>query len=206
MPHRSWKYYLISTSTVMVPSVVGLWWSRRDHLMCALLPSFIRRNGNTTFAQNGIVLERSRKAGVEGAAMISCSRILMSVANVTVPLALVSLFEKKNMVFFTPLKGILFTGTGLSLSSGVEFAIICSCLLTPALMGLINPIGRITEDVPYYVENEEDKDAPAEISVKREDVLYFRGYFRVYYEIQFVASPLLFKPQRKKWRAYSDPR
>ena len=41
----------------MVPSVVGLWWSRRDHLMCALLPSFIRRNGNTTFAQNGIVLD-----------------------------------------------------------------------------------------------------------------------------------------------------
>ena len=190
----------------MVPSVVGLWWSRRDHLMCALLPSFIRRNGNTTFAQNGIVLERSRKAGVEGAAMISCSRILMSLANVTVPLALVSLFEKKNMVFFTPLKGILFTGIGLSLSSGVEFAIICSCLLTPALMGLINPIGRITEDVPYYVENEEDKDAPAEISVKREDVLYFRGYFRVCYKIQFVASPLLFKHQRKKWRAYSDPR
>lgn len=130
--------------------------------------------------------------------MISCSRILMSVANVTVPLALVSLFEKKNMVFFTPLKGILFTGIGLSLSSGVEFAIICSCLLTPALMGLINPIGRITEDVPYYVENEEDKDAPEEISVKREDVLYFRGYFRVCYEIQFVASPLLFKHQRKK--------
>lgn len=176
MPHRSWKYYLISTSTVMVPSVVGLWWSRRDHLMFAFFSSFPCRNGNTTFAQNGVVLERSRKAGVEGAAMISCSRILMSLANVTVPLAFVSLFEKKNMVFFTPLKGILFTGGCGSLNSQIEFAIICSCLLTPALMGLINPIGKITEDVPYYVENEENKDAPAEITVKREDVLYFRGY------------------------------
>ena len=39
------------------------------------------------------------------------SRALLSLANVTVPLWLVSLFEKRNMVFFTPLKGIIFTGT-----------------------------------------------------------------------------------------------
>lgn len=161
----------------MVPSVVGLCWSRRDHLMYSC-PCLVRsRNGNATFAQNGIVLEKSRKAGIEGTALVSCSRILMSIANVTVPLGLVSLFERKNLVFFTPLKGILFTGGFCVVASCAEFAIICSCLLTPVAMGLISPIGKVKEDVPYYKENEKDKDGPAEITVAREEVFYFRGYF-----------------------------
>ena len=41
---------------------------------------------------------------------MAVSRALLSLANVTVPLWLISLFEKRNMVFFTPLKGIIFTG------------------------------------------------------------------------------------------------
>ena len=45
------------------------------------------------------------------------SRALMSIANVTVPLQLVSLFEKRNMVFFSPLKGIIFTGMEARLPS-----------------------------------------------------------------------------------------
>lgn len=53
---------------------------------------------------------KSKKAGIEGTCLIACSRALMSIANVTVPLQLISLFERNNMVFFTPLKGIIFTG------------------------------------------------------------------------------------------------
>lgn len=62
-----------------------------------------------TFAQSGVVLEKNKKAGLEGTCLIGCSRALMSIANLTIPLWCMRFFEK-NMVFFTPLKGIIFTG------------------------------------------------------------------------------------------------
>lgn len=93
----------------MVPSVIGLFWSRRDHLMLVILCIIIFREGNMTFAQSGVVLEKNKKAGLEGTCLIGCSRALMSIANLTIPLWCMRFFEK-NMVFFTPLKGIIFTG------------------------------------------------------------------------------------------------
>lgn len=33
VPHRSFRYYLYSTCTVAVPSIAGLFWSRRKHLL-----------------------------------------------------------------------------------------------------------------------------------------------------------------------------
>ena len=68
------------------------------------------REGNMIFAPTGVVLGKNKRAGIEGTSLVACSRALLSVANVTVPLWLVALFEHRNMVFFTPLKGILFTG------------------------------------------------------------------------------------------------
>lgn len=62
------------------------------------------------FAPTGVVLGKNKRAGIEGTCLVGCSRALLSIANVTIPLGLVSLFESKNMAFFTPLKGILFTG------------------------------------------------------------------------------------------------
>ena len=69
-----------------------------------------------TFSTSGVVLGKSKKAGIEGTCLIACSRALMSIANVTVPLQLISLFERNNMVFFTPLKGIIFTGIFIKFS------------------------------------------------------------------------------------------
>ena len=71
-----------------------------------LLKESNSREGNMTFSQSGVVLGKNQKAGIEGTCLVA----LMSVANVTVPLQLISLFERNNMVFFTPLKGIIFTG------------------------------------------------------------------------------------------------
>lgn len=62
------------------------------------------------FSPSGVVLGKNKRAGIEGTCYVAMSRALMSIANVTVPLQLVSLFEKRNMVFFSPLKGIIFTG------------------------------------------------------------------------------------------------
>ena len=62
-----------------------------------------------TFAQSGVVLEQNKRAGIEGTCYVGCSRALMSIANLTVPLWFMRFFEK-NMFFFTPLKGIIFTG------------------------------------------------------------------------------------------------
>ncbi|KAK8804061.1 hypothetical protein WA171_000154 [Blastocystis sp. BT1] len=151
VPHRSFMYYFISTSTVMVPSMLGVVWSRRKHLT----------EGNMTFSQSGVVLGKNQKAGIEGTCLVACSRALMSVANVTVPLQLISLFERNNMVFFTPLKGIIFT----------ELAIIASCLLTPIAMGLISPIGTIEQEVQSP--SEDEKKPPETV---KEEVFYFRGY------------------------------
>ena len=75
-----------------------------------LLKESNSREGNMTFSQSGVVLGKNQKAGIEGTCLVACSRALMSVANVTVPLQLISLFERNNMVFFTPLKGMIFTG------------------------------------------------------------------------------------------------
>ena len=41
VPHRSLRYYLISTSTIMVPNIIGLFWSRRKHLLSICSWSFI---------------------------------------------------------------------------------------------------------------------------------------------------------------------
>ena len=66
------------------------------------------------FAPTGVVLGKNKRAGIEGTCLVGCSRALLSLANVTIPLGLVSLFENKHVVFFTPLKGILFTGRTIS--------------------------------------------------------------------------------------------
>lgn len=50
---------------------------------------------------------------------------------------------------------------------------IASCLLVPVAMGLVNPIGKITIDVPVATENKDEKSAP---KTSREKVFYFRGY------------------------------
>ena len=81
-----------------------------------ILELFHGREGNMTFSQSGVVLGKNKKAGIEGTCLVACSRALMSVANVTVPLQLISLFERNNMVFFTLLKGIIFTGCLYSIS------------------------------------------------------------------------------------------
>lgn len=67
------------------------------------------RNGNMIFSPSGSVLGRNKQAGIEGSCYIALSRGLGSIANLTVPLLCMRFFER-NMAFFTPLKGIIFTG------------------------------------------------------------------------------------------------
>ena len=62
------------------------------------------------FDPNGAALGRNQRAGIEGALYVSCSRALLAISNVTVPLSIVNLMERSGMVFFTPLKGIIFCG------------------------------------------------------------------------------------------------
>lgn len=81
-----------------------------ETISCASTLLLSCSEGNTIFSQTGVVLGKNKRAGIEGTCYVAGSRALLSVANVTVPLWLVSLFEKRNMVFFTPLKGIIFTG------------------------------------------------------------------------------------------------
>ena len=171
----------------MVPSVAGLFWSRRKQLAYCFEQWFIGREGTMTFAQSGVVLEQNKQAAVNGACCVAGSRALMSIANVTAPLLCMRLFER-NMLFFTPLKGILFTGRYFFCHWWfVEFSIIASCLLTPVAMGLISPIGTVKADVPTYPskeESEEDSEGNEEEvtpTYVKEDVYYFRGYFSLYY-------------------------
>ena len=42
VPHRSFLYYLSSTCTVAVPSIIGLFWSRRNHLLYINSSSFMQ--------------------------------------------------------------------------------------------------------------------------------------------------------------------
>ena len=134
------------------------------------------REGNTIFSQTGVVLGKNKRAGIEGTCYVAGSRALLSVANVTIPLWLISLFEKRNMVFFTPLKGIIFTGANWTKVWSVEFAVIASCLLAPIAMGLVSPIGKITIDVPVVDDEKEEKSEP---KTSPEKVFYFRGYWPV---------------------------
>ena len=131
-----------------------------------------------TFAQSGVVLEKNKRAGIEGTCLVGCSRALMSVANLTVPLWFMRFFEK-NMAFFTPLKGIIFTGTSNTCFS-LEITLIESCLLTPVAMGLITPIGTVKADVPVYPPIEDEESEPVEPTFVKEDVYYFRGYYPVF--------------------------
>ena len=61
VPHRSFMYYLISTSTVMVPSMLGVVWSRRKHLTYICLGSIILEKVIWHSAHRELSWERAKR-------------------------------------------------------------------------------------------------------------------------------------------------